>query len=232
VAGHYRALSVWCAWLVKRGTLPDHPMRTIPRPKQPRHRIAYITPAELSVLLGAISTVAWSDVRDQALLRLLFYSGLRVGEAVALYAGEVDMHRRVLLVRRAKGGSARLVPFADEVAPPLLEYLYRRPPWPGPELWLSNDGYGGVRGLLTTEGVRQMLRRRCKAAGMRYINPHAFRHGFAMWTLNAGMELSAVSAAMGHSSTQITQSTYARWLPAGLQREYTEAYARLRSHND
>jgi integrase len=77
------------------------------------------------------------------------------------------------------------------------------------------------------DGIRQMLRRRCQAAGLRYMHPHLFRHGFAMLFLNNGMQLSAVSAAMGHSSQQITTDIYAHWLSDGLSREYETARARV-----
>jgi site-specific recombinase XerD len=228
VAGHYRALSVWFAWLVESGAIGASPMRTVRRPKAPQKRVAYVTPAELRALVAGIDGDNWLDARDRAFVLLLFYSGVRVSESIALHTTEVEFAKRLLFVRRGKGGLPRLIPFAAEVAPALLDYLYRRPPSPLPQLWLAQDGNYEARGALTDNGARQMLRRRCKEAGIRYLNPHAFRHGFAMWTLNAGMELSAVAAAMGHSSTQVTQRTYARWLPDSLQREYEDAATRLR----
>jgi integrase len=236
VAGHYRALNVWFAWLVECGAIPTSPMRSVRRPKTPQKRVAYVTVSEINALVASLTPVPkgsldghnWLDARDRALALLLFYSGLRNNEALGLQVDDVDVGRRLLYVERAKGGAPRISPFASEVAPALLEYLYRRPPSEYRDLWLANDGAGNVRGVLTPNGVRQMFRRRCKAAGLRYLNPHSFRHGFAMWTLNAGMELSAVSAAMGHSSTQVTQHTYARWLPEAVQREYDEATTRLR----
>jgi integrase len=106
-------------------------------------------------------------------------------------------------------------------------YLYNRPAWSKPPLWVSSDGYSGVRGALTAEGIRVMLRRRCTDVGLRSINPHQVRHGFAMTLLNAGMELSAVSAAMGHSSQSVTEQVYAAWLTEGLAREYDAALRRL-----
>lgn len=228
VAGHHRALSVWFAWLVEAGALSESPMRLLRRPKIPVKPIHYVTPDDLASLIAAIPVAAWIDARDRALVLLLYYTGLRVGEVVRLRMGDVDFGQRLLLVRQSKGGVPRLAPFAADVSPALLDYLYRRPPCEGTALWLSDDGAGGARGVITDNGIRQMLRRRCAEAGLRYLNPHAFRHGYAMWTLNAGMELSAVAAAMGHKNTQITQQTYARWLPSGLLSQYDAATARLR----
>ena len=80
---------------------------------------------------------------------------------------------------------------------------------------------------MVSEGVRMMLRRRCEAAGIRYASPHAFRHGFAMAWLNAGMHMSAVAAVMGHSSQAVTEAVYAHWQTESLSREYAQALRRL-----
>lgn len=77
-----------------------------------------------------------------------------------------------------------------------------------------------------------MLIRRCKRAGVRYMHPHLWRHGCAMWMLNNGVGLSGVSALLGHSSTVVTETVYARWQPDALKREYQEALARVQRHND
>lgn len=227
VAAYYRALRVYFGWLVKRGLAEDNPLAVVDRPRVPKQRRRYVTLSEFERLYAGISETAWIDYRDQAILIVMFYSGLRVGEVTGLRPGDVDTVRRLITVRRGKGGHARLVPCAPLLRDPLARYLYLRPAAPGSALWLSSDGNGGVRGALTAEGIRVMLRRRCEAVGLRYINPHQFRHGFAMTLLNAGMELSAVSAAMGHSSQAITEQVYAAWLTDGLAREYNEALRRL-----
>ena len=228
VTGHYRALNVWYAWLLECGEIQVSPMAKVKRPKAPQKRVAYVTPAELQRLAGSLDGDGWLDARDRALALLLYWSGLRVSEALGLQVDDVDVVRRTLYVEQGKGGKPRISPFAAEVTPALLDYLYRRPPTEYRQLWLAAGVRGSVRGVLTGNGVRQMLQRRCKDAGVRYLNPHSFRHGYAMAFLNAGMQLSAVSAALGHSNTQVTQRTYARWLPEAVQREYDEAATRLR----
>jgi integrase len=110
----------------------------------------------------------------------------------------------------------------------LVDYLYSRPAYAGPELWLSSDNRGGAKGPLNYWTIRQILRRRCERAGVRNLNAHSFRHAFATELLNAGADLSAVSAIMGHSSTKVTEAIYAKWLPAGIQREYNEAWKRIK----
>ena len=108
--------------------------------------------------------------------------------------------------------------------------MYARPA-NAAELLLKSDGWHGIAGPLHTEGVRQMLIRRCKAAGIAPISPHAFRHAFAMWLLNAGARLETVSAALGHQSTAVTQAVYAYTLTSTVRREYDSALERHRTQN-
>jgi site-specific recombinase XerD len=231
VSAYYRTLRVYFGWLKKRGFCDIDPLAVVDRPRVPRQKRAHVTLAQFQRLYDSISGDQWLDYRDRAILVVMFFSGLRVGEVVDLHAADVDLLKRLITVRHGKGGHMRLVPCAPMLLDPLHAYLRLHPAWKraqkAPALWLSSDGYIGVRGVLTAEGIRVMLRRRCEAAGMPYINPHAFRHGFAMTLLNAGMELSAVSAAMGHSSQAITEQVYAAWLTDGLAREYNEALKRI-----
>jgi site-specific recombinase XerD len=231
VAAYYRTLRVYFGWLLKRGLSDANPLAMVDRPRVPRQRREHVNIGEFNRLYdavdGAPSGHPWLDYRDRAILIVLFYSGLRVGEAVALHCTDVDLAKRLITVRHGKGGHARIVPCAPILADPLHDYLCARPTWNKPVLWAASDGWDGVRGALTSEGVRLMLRRRCEAAHLRYINPHQFRHGFAMTLLNAGMELSAVSAAMGHSSQAITEQVYAAWLTDGLAREYNQALKKI-----
>lgn len=232
VAARFRALSAWLNWCARRRLIDESPMSQVDRPRVPKVQVPHVTMTECNQLLTSIAANEWNDHRDRLILLLLFYSGLRVGELVALTIEDIDAKARLVTVRQGKGMKARLVPVHPDAPATLLAYLYARPRYPGPELLVSSDGYTGIRGPLTTEGVRQMLKRRCAQARMRYLHPHAWRHGFAMWTLNAGVELSGVSALMGHSSTAVTESVYAHWQIGALDRTYREALARVEGHND
>jgi len=225
---YYRALRAWFNWLLKRNLMhPPSPIDLMERPTRSSDPIDYVKLPEFTKLLRSIVGDNWTEQRDRCLLLLMYWSGLRVAELVSLQVPDVDVARRLVMVRRGKGGKSRLVPCTTDLAATLLAYLVARPAQAGDALFASNDGYGGVRGDLGVCGVRMMLHRRCKAAGMRYMRPHLFRHGFAMLFLNNGMQLSAVSAAMGHSDTKITTDIYAHWLTDGLSREYELARERV-----
>lgn len=231
LSARYRALSAWCGWLVLREHLGKSPVGMVERPTVQRLPVPYVRLTEFQQLYTAIEGDAWGDHRDRALLLLMFWSGLRVSEVVALRVTDVDAAARLVTVREAKSGEGRIVPCPPQLGPVVLAYLMRRPPLPATmeaaTLFASNDGAGHVRGALTVHGVRLMLRRRCERADVRWLNPHAFRHGFAMEFLNAGMDMSAVSRALGHSNEQITAAVYAHWLTDGLQAEYDQVRERL-----
>lgn len=229
LAARYRALCVWCNWLVSRKLLAVSPMDEVAAPRVPKEAIEYARFDEYQRLYESISGHGWMALRDRCILSILFWSGLRVSELVALAVHDVDARARLITVRRGKGGKGRVVPCPPELNGILVGYLYARPPYDGDALLVGNDGQDGVRGPLKDSGVRIMLRRRCKAAGLRVLTPHDFRHGFAMALLNNGMEMSAISTAMGHGSVKVTESIYARWLTEGLTREYDAARARIKS---
>lgn len=231
VSARYRALSAWCSWLVARKHLAESPIGVVERPTIRREPVAYVRLDEFEQLYRSIAGDEWCDYRDRTTLLLMFWSGLRVGEVARLRVSDIDMASRLVTVREAKSGEGRIIPCAPQVGPQMLEYLVRRPPLPATmdpaTLLVSNDGAGTVRGPLSVWGIRLMLRRRCAAAGVRWLNPHAFRHGFAMEFLNAGMDMSAVSKALGHADEKVTAAVYAHWLTDGLRAEYDEVRERL-----
>ena len=166
-------------------------------------------------------------LRDRCLLQLLYWSGLRLGELQALQVDDVDINRLEVTVKNAKGGKWRVVPCHPDLRLALSLYMLARPAQ-SPCLWLGNDGYGGVLGQLTVEGIRQMLKRRAAAAGLEYFNPHAYRHGFAIFMANDGdVPLATVQEMMGHADLATTRKTYARTLTRTVRRHYDKALATL-----
>lgn len=228
IQARYRALSAWFTWLVRRKFISKsaNPIPAVDRPKISKKRRRYVSLPDFARLYQSIQGDTWLDYRDREILLLMQFSGLRVSEVTNLVPADVDVAERLIHVRNGKGGDDRDVPCPQETVSAHVRYLMARPAYPGAALFVSHDGYEGVRGTIGDNGIRQMLRRRCQSAGLEYYNPHSFRHGFAMLFLNAGMTLSAVSEAMGHSSEQTTR-IYARWLKEGLAQAYEETIRRF-----
>lgn len=232
VHARYRALRAFFNWLSDRGLVKGNPLEKVTEPLVPATAPRQVALVEIDRLVDAIprgDDATWTDGRDRLLLVTLFWTGLRLAEMAGLAVADVDTRQRLIHVRRGKGGKARFVPFPEGTGALLLSYLMARPVWAGPELFLANNGAGGVRGALTGAGIRVMIRRRCALAGVAYRNPHAFRHGFAMTLLNAGgMEMGILSRLLGHSSVKVTQEIYADWVTETLRREYDLAQSAVR----
>lgn len=237
VVGRFRSLRAWYNYLVKRvKCMAASPMEDLEEPTLPDGVRPHVKLNEFLRLFDSIEPKSWFDYRDRCMLYLLFWCGLRVSEVVGLSTTDVDTTHQAVTVRASKGNKGRVVPCGYDLSPLLAAYLMRRPkpdpdyPMPkGNPLFLSNNGVGGVRGAITDNGVRQMLRRRCRVARMEYQNPHRFRHGYSMLFLNNGMDLSAVSKTLGHASEQFTARIYAHWLPEGLRREYQDVRRKVAS---
>lgn len=228
ISGCYRSLSVFFNWMGERRGLKPSPMDVIPRPTAPIKRVAHITAGQFQRLYNSVPGHRWWEERDRAILLMLFYSGLRASELLALRVSSVDRERMILLVTEGKGGKDRDVPCTGETVIQLDRYLEILPPYPSDALFIGRDkGSFSPRGPFLYDGLKEMLRRRCKAAGMAHYSAHKFRHGYAMTFANAGMPLSALAASMGHSSVSVTERFYARWQTANLSAVYNEALQKI-----
>lgn len=227
VSGYFTGIAAWFTWCYQREHIPDNPLRHIQKPKQIKKVKNRVPKNDFIALYNSIGVNKWSDQRDKCILLVMFYSGLRATETVSLVPTDVDLDDNMIFVRRGKGNKPRPVPCHPLLTAELPTYLLMRPPFGSETLFVANDGHDRVRGPLTTAGLRMMLLRRFANAGLKYRNPHAFRHSFAIEFLNGGMEMSAVGAALGHASVKTTESEYAYWLTSGLKREYNEALKRV-----
>lgn len=231
IAARVRALKIFFGWLVERGYLERdaNPMTAIKPGKLRRPVPRVARPDQVARLLASIVPRSWVDLRDRVVIQLLDQTGARVSELVAVTVADVDIHRRMVLLRETKSGDPRLVPFRKETVLELIGYLDARPER-GDRLFLAATGHGHAwpdgRGL-TDNGVRQMLRRRCETAEITYLNPHSFRHGLAMKLMNQGRApTSLISNILGHADEKTTKAFYARWESDALVSAYDEAIGR------
>lgn len=222
VAGRFRALLAFFNWLVERKYLAVSPMVGVERRDAPK-RVPRRTDLEsYQILIDSIPMAHWLDLRDRLAINVMFLCGLRVSEVAGLRIGDFDIRQGLLTVRSGKGNKDRIVPMQPAVSGAFVRYMYGRPGWPGSEVMLSADVGRNAQGVIKPNGLRIMLRRRCEAAGVPYINPHSFRHGLAMYLLNHGGDMSLVQKILGHSKIATTADYYAEWVTEGMVREFTE----------
>jgi len=171
------------------------------RPKLPRT----LSPGEVERLIEAAAGTQPRDLRDRALVELLYGAGLRVSEAVGLEKGGISLDDR--LVRCVgKGDKERIVPIGRQAAEALRRYLARGRPHLDsrhrPELFLNAQG-----GPLTRAGAFLILRRRAAKAGLdpSRVHPHLLRHSFATHLLEGGADLRSVQEMLGHVDLSTTE---------------------------
>lgn len=221
IAGHWRALKGFFAWLVERGYIDRSPIDLVPKPKTPSHEPRRVALEDYVLLLDSIPQENWIDLRDRLIVTTFFLCGVRREECARLEAKHYRTSEHLLRVR-GKGDKDRLVPLLPAVERAFVAYLFARPAWDDARLFLAADGGGNPNGVITGGGIYQMLRRRSRAAGLATLNPHAFRHGLAMYLLNEGGDMSLVQKVLGHSQISTTAKHYAQWLTQGMLREFVD----------
>jgi site-specific recombinase XerD len=174
-----------------------------------RPQVTFLNPEELSRLTAQPDTAKVSGLRDRAILELLFSSGLRVSELVALDRDHINLKRREFMVR-GKGQKDRPVFISDEAAAWIEKYLDKRTDNTKP-LFIRYSGSkkvdnSGNFSRLTARSVQRMVSRYALLAGItKHVSPHTLRHSFATDLLMNGADLRSVQAMLGHSNIATTQ---------------------------
>lgn len=221
VAGHYRALRVFFGWLKERDYIDRSPMIDMKPPKVDKKQPKRAALAEFVRLLDSLPSDDWIGLRDQLIVNVLFLCGVRLGECAGLKAADFHLAEHVLAVDGKTG--PRLVPLLPAVEKAFMAYLFVRPAWTDDHLFLAANGARHVKGVILPGGIYQMLRRHCRNARMRMLNPHSFRHGLAMMMLNErGADMSLVQKVLGHAQISTTAGFYAEWLTDGMVKDFTE----------
>lgn len=235
VHARFRSVRTFLNWLhkrerrrLRRSALDwDPPTSLIEPPKEPITKPRVANETSVDRLIASIKKQCWVDLRDRCVIEALRSCGLRVSEACNLLVCDVDLTEKFVLVRAGKGEKDRFVPFGDRFTSAFLEYQFNRPPTTCVNLFVSANGHNrAIHTPLNDNSTRQMIRRRCAAAGIEYFNPHSVRHLYAIDALNRGMKADALSMAMGHSSVSFTLKRYARWQKSGLREEYDNSVKR------
>jgi len=188
-------------------TLAEYRRGRPPANKGKRYPAEVLSPAEIGALLDAFPG-GLVGARSRALIVLLWRSGLRVGEAVALRVDDVDLERGEVTVLRGKGAKRRGVGIDDQAAEYLRIWLRARSTLELAPAHLfctvSNDESGPGRPL-TTSAVRQQMKRYARKAGIRKrVHPHGLRHTHAFELANEAVPLHVIRAQLGHSDLSMT----------------------------
>ncbi|MFJ5447858.1 site-specific tyrosine recombinase XerD [Pectobacterium carotovorum] len=193
-------------YLYREKLRSDDPSAVLSSPKLPQRLPKDLSEAQVDALLNAPSIEQPLELRDKAMLEVLYATGLRVSELVSLTMSDVSLRQGVVRVL-GKGNKERLVPLGEEAVYWIEYYLEHGRPW------LLNGQTLDV--LFPSSRARQMTRQtfwhRIKhyavlaSIDSEKLSPHVLRHAFATHLLNHGADLRVVQMLLGHSDLSTTQ---------------------------
>jgi len=191
-------------WLVLEGERKDNPCDRIDAPKLGRYLPEVLSVEEVERILDSVGIATWMDLRDRAILEILYGCGLRVSEACGLLISHVYLQEGFVRVV-GKGDKERLVPLGEVAADAFKAYLDVRPQAAEPAFddvaFLNKNGRP-----LSRVAIFNLVKKQALLAGVRKeISPHTFRHSFATHLIENGADLRVVQEMLGHESILTTE---------------------------
>jgi len=210
IARKLAAVRAFFKFLQREGVFKENPAALVSTPKLERNLPRIMTEEEMNTFLDRVAEAAKVGEpllqRDDAILELLYASGLRVSELVGLDLRSVNFSDSMVLVR-GKGRKERIVPFGSKAQQALRGYLPRREKLlrehrtGSPALFLNARG-----ARLTTRSVGRLVKKCVRTFGPPLkVSPHSLRHAFASHLLSEGADLRSIQEMLGHKSLSTTQ---------------------------
>lgn len=179
----------FASWLTDEGELDVDPLLGVKSPKLDKPVIEPLSTAQLKALLAACTGRDLRSLRDAALVQLMYTTGVRAGEAVALQRSDLDLKATppTAIIRRGKGGKGRVIPLPLEVGVAIERYVRARKDHQlagTDQLWLGDRGKG-----FSYDALHKTLGERAERAGIPGFHPHLLRHTAAhRWLTKGGSE--------------------------------------------
>ncbi|HDL5700318.1 TPA: tyrosine recombinase XerC [Mannheimia haemolytica] len=217
------ALRQWFVYLIKIGRMTANPTLGVKSPKVGKHLPKNIDAEQVGQLL-AIESDEPSDIRDIAMMELMYSSGLRLSELQGLDLGDMDLSAQEVRVQ-GKGSKERIVPIGSQALKALNRWLEMRLQFKPQDnaVFLNKRG-----GRLSHRSIQLVMKKWGERQGLEsHLHPHKLRHSFATHMLEASGDLRAVQELLGHSSLSTTQ-IYTHLDFQHLAKIYDSAHPRAR----
>jgi len=226
VARKLATLRSFYKFIVRRGYVSSNPVAPIRTPKQEKRLPKFLEVSQIEKLFSNCDTSTLLGARDRAILEMLYSTGIRVSELVALEIADIDLGSSVIRVR-GKGKRERVIPIGPGAVKAVIHYLdLRRSSLQGAKqdldaLFINKHGQ-----RLSTRSVRRKLDKYLLEAGLDLsVSPHTLRHSFATHMLQRGADLRSVQEMLGHQSLSTTQ-VYTHLTDENVKSEYDKAHPR------
>lgn len=201
LARSIQVLKVFYRFLVNDEKISVDPTINILSPKLPKKLPVYLTIDEVERLLASPSAVNELDLRFRAMFELLYATGARVSELIAVKSRDVDFREGLVKVF-GKGSKERIVPLGKKSIDAIKRYLpFRKSKGDNEDLFLSKMG----RGMSRVEFWRQLKKYALKAGIKKNTSPHIIRHSFATHLIQRGADIRIVQELLGHADIATTQ---------------------------
>jgi integrase/recombinase XerD len=227
VARKVAAARSFFSFLVAEGVIKTDPTENMSSPSVGKALPRPIPINQVRLLLEQPAKLSTSEAkRDRAMLELLYASGMRISELVALNLGDVNTEGDYFVRCFGKGRKERIIPLYEQIAKTVQNYIDED------RLKLARGRkevalFLNARGeRLTRQGFWQKLKEYTKSAGLSsQISPHTLRHSFATHMLSGGADLRSVQELLGHANISTTQ-VYTHLTTEHVRRTYDKSHPR------
>ena len=209
------ALAAYAHWLEQAGYVRNarNPVQGVKAVKETALAPKWLDKKQRAALLRVIEKEVEDAVRryprlrlmylrDAAIVKLILFAGLRVGEIIQLRMSDVILDERKgrMVVREGKGTKRREIPLNAKARKALLEYLRMRPDVEEDEIFLGQRNEG-----VQSKTIQRAVHRFARKVGLKHVTPHTLRHSFAKALIDAGVSLEKVATLLGHSNLNTTR---------------------------
>lgn len=211
-------------YLLAEGIVEENVAEELKSPRIEKKLPEILTMEEVVCLLNQPSGDSVKEIRDKAMLELLYATGIRVTELITLSIHDLNLQMNFILCR--DGSKERLVPFGKEARTALVRYLEKARDQllggvPQDVLFVNCSGQP-----MSRQGFWKLIKYYAKKAGIQAdITPHTLRHSFAAHLVENGADLRSVQEMLGHSDISTTQ-IYANMNHNRIREVYAKAHPR------
>lgn len=209
-------------YMLKKGIVKEDFAEQLKPPKLEKKLPEILSVEEVNILLEQPSKITPKEIRDKAMLELLYATGMRVSELIALKVEDVNLGMNYIFCR--DGGKERVIPIENAAKAALENYIKNaRPNMCEDCKYLFTNLKGQP---MTRQGFWKLIKSYAKRAGIdKDITPHMIRHSFAAHLVSNGADLKAVQEMLGHSDISTTQ-IYLKSRQSRIKEEYDKAHPR------
>lgn len=203
VSRNIASIKAFYHYLVKEGLVQEDISDCLKAPKVERKIPDVLSVEEMENLLAQPSGDSDKEMRDSAMLELLYATGIRVSELIGLQVSDINMHMGFLICR--EGDKERMIPFGNDAREALQQYLMK-----AREHMVTNEArdvlFVNCQGApMSRQGFWKLIKHYAKKAGItKDITPHMLRHTFAAHQVESGADLKSVQEMLGHSDISTT----------------------------